>query len=122
MAGSSESERKFEQLSKAIAEAVMNSPKVKKIVAEIQKKEKLCPQSCMVLVLKMQVLAESLDSVFEEQVVDKKRAKRPRKKTSKNQGQYIDGQKLTKNEIAFEEYISERFDTYQWLKKHGLSF
>lgn len=122
MAGSSESERKFERLSKAIAEALMSSLKVKKIIAEIQKKEKLCPQSCMVLVLKMQVLAESLDSVFEEPVVDKKRAKRPRKKPSKNQGQYIDGQKLTKNEIAFEEYISDHFDTCQWLKKHGLGF
>ena len=52
---SSGSEHKFEELSKAIAEAVMNSKKVKKIVADIQKKEKICPQSFMVLVLKMEV-------------------------------------------------------------------
>lgn len=119
---SSGSDQKFEELSKAIAEAVMNSKKVKKVVAEIQKKEKICPQSFMVLVLKMQVLADSLDLDIEDPAVEKKRTKRTRKKPSKEQGQYIDGQKLSKNEIAFENYFSERFDAGQWLKKNGLEF
>lgn len=122
MDGSDGAERKFEELSKAIAEAVMSSKKVKKVVADIQKKEKICPQSFMVLVLKMQVLADSLDLDIEEPTVEKKRAKRPRKKSSKEQWQYIDGRKLTKNEIAFENFFGERFDTHQWLKKNGLEF
>ena len=55
------SEPNFENLSKAITEAVMTSDKVRKIVEEIQKDEEICPQSFMVLVLKMQVLTESLE-------------------------------------------------------------
>ena len=122
MEESSGSEHKFEELSKAIAEAVMSSKKVKKVVADIQKKEKICPQSFMVLILKTQVLADSLDLDLEEPILEKKRVKRPRKKSSKEQLQYIDGQRLSKNEIAFENFFSERFDTDQWLKKNGLEF
>ncbi|MEC7640837.1 MAG: hypothetical protein VYC17_01655 [Nitrospinota bacterium] len=119
---SGDSEQKFGELSKAIAEAVMNSKKVKKVVADIQKKEKICPQSFMVLVLKMQVLADSLNLDLEDPSLEKKRAKRPRKKSSKEQAQYIDGRKLSKNEIAFEDFFREGFDTDQWLKKNGLEF
>ena len=119
---SSGSEQKFEELSKAIAEAVMNSKKVKKVMEDIQKKEKICPQSFMVLVLKMQVLADSLDLDLEEPAVEKRRGKRSRKKSYREQVQYIDGRKLSKNEIDFENFFSERFDADQWLKKNGLEF
>jgi hypothetical protein len=54
-------ERDFEKLSKAITEAVVSSPKVKKIVEEILKKDKICAKSFMVLVLKIQALADVLD-------------------------------------------------------------
>ena len=53
MSHSHDSEPNFEKLSKAITEAVMTSEKVRKIVEEIQKKDDICPQSFMVLVLKM---------------------------------------------------------------------
>ena len=61
MSESDGAEYNFEKLSKAITEAVMTSPKVKKIVAEIQKDEEICPKSFMVLVLKMEVLTDSLE-------------------------------------------------------------
>ena len=115
-------EHEFEKLSKAITDAVMNSEKVKKIVAEIQKKDKICPQSFMVLVLKMEVLTESLEMEIEEEFVEKKPAKkRGRKKVSK-QPQYIDGRKLSKHEMEFEKIASEKFDTQLWLKRNGLIF
>ena len=60
MSHSHGSEPNFEKLSKAITEAVMTSEKVRKIVGEIQKNDDICPQSFMVLVLKMHVLTESL--------------------------------------------------------------
>ena len=66
MSHSHDSEPNFENLSKAITEAVMTSDKVRKIVEEIQKEEDICPQSFMVLVLKMQVLTESLELNIEE--------------------------------------------------------
>ena len=79
MSESDGAEYNFEKLSKAITEAVMTSPKVKKIVAEIQKDEEICPKSFMVLVLKMEVLTDSLEleveeGLTEEPPVTKKRA------------------------------------------------
>lgn len=120
MSHSHGSEPDFEKLSKAITEAVMNSDKVKKIVAEIQKKEKICPQSFMVLVLKMQVLTESLEMELEEDLPAKKSPKKRGRKKASEQRQLIDGRQLSKSEIAFQEIISERFNTEDWLKKNGL--
>jgi len=41
---------------------------------------------------------------------------------SGQKAEYVDGRKLTKNEIAFEDYLSEKFDETDWLKKHGIIF
>lgn len=125
MSESSGPEKELEKLSKAITEAVMNSEKVRKIVSEIKKNEKICPHSFMVLVMKMQVLTDSYetDVELEEdlQEKEKKPAKKAKKKSSEP-AQYIDGRKLSKNEIAFQEFVKERFDAESWLKKNGLIF
>ena len=115
-------EKDFEKLSKAITEAVMTSEKVKKIAEELQKKEDICPDSFMVLVLKLQILTDSL-SVDVDEVSDKprKKAKRARKKPS-GMEQYIDGQPLTSREIKFQEFANKRFNSDEWLKKNGLIF
>lgn len=114
------SERDFERLSRAITDAVMNSEKVKKIVAQIQKKEKICPQSFMVLVLKMQVLTESLEMEVEEDFLDTLPAKKASKRKSSERPQYIDGDRLSKKEIEFQEFNNKQFDSQAWLKKNGL--
>ena len=85
MSDSDGSERSFEKLSKAITEAVMTSPKVKKIVAEIQKDENICPKSFMVLVLKMEVLTDSLELEVEEELTEERPA--PKKRRSKKPSQ-----------------------------------
>jgi hypothetical protein len=123
MSHSHDSEPNFEKLSKAITEAVMTSDKVRKIVEEIQKNDDICPQSFMVLVLKMQVLTESLQLNIEgndivEDTVNRKRTKKKNSKTP----QFIDGQELSKDEIDFEEFRSKQFDSENWLKKNRLSF
>jgi len=121
MSHSHDSEPEFEKLSKAITEAVMTSEKVRKIVEEIQKKDEICPQSFMVLVLKMQVLTESLElKVEQDNAAGKPITKRPGRKKSPEKSQYIDGRKLSKREIDFEEFLNERFDSESWLKKNGL--
>ena len=118
---SHDSEPEFEKLSKAITEAVMTSEKVKKIVAAIQKNDRICPQSFMVLVLKMQVLTESLELEIEQEGTEKKPVaqKRGHKRTSEKP-QYIDGRKLSKREVDFEEFVNGRFDSETWLKRNGL--
>ena len=123
MSDSDGSERSFEKLSKAITEAVMNSPKVKKIVAEIQKDENICPKSFMVLVLKMEVLTDSLELEFEEELkVERPAPKKRRSKKSSRKRQFIDGQELSKKEIEFQEFSNKKFDDDEWLKKNGLIF
>ena len=123
MSHSHDSEPNFEKLSKAITEAVMTSEKVRKIVEEIQKNDDICPQSFMVLVLKMQVLTESLELNIEQDSIEEKPVapKRTRKKSPKK-SQYIDGHKLSQHEAAFEEFRSKQFDSENWLKKNRLTF
>jgi len=120
--GSGGSEREFERLSKAITDAVMNSEKVKKIVADIQKKEKICPQSFMVLVLKMQVLTDSLEMEVEEDLLENTPPRKNGGKKPRNLPQYIDGNRLSKSEIEFQEFFNKQFDTEDWLRKNGLIF
>ena len=123
MSDSDGSERSFEKLSKAITEAVMTSPKVKKIVAEIQKDEDICPKSFMVLVLKMEVLTDSLELEVEEELKEEQPApKKRRRKKSSRKPQFIDGQELSKKEIEFQEFANKKFDNDEWLKKNGLIF
>lgn len=113
-------ERDFERLSKAITEAVMKSEKVRKIVGDIQKKENICPRSFMVLVLNLQGLIGAVESNAPEETPVRKPSRRPKKKKASEYEQYIDGRKLTKNEIAFQEYINERFNDESWLRDHGI--
>ena len=123
MSDSDGSERSFEKLSKAITEAVMTSPKVKKIVAEIQKDEDICPKSFMVLVLKMEVLTDSIELEVEEELKEERPApKKRRRKKSSRKPQFIDGQELSKKEIEFQEFTNKKFDDDEWLKKNGLIF
>jgi hypothetical protein len=123
MSHSHDSEPNFEKLSKAITEAVMTSDKVRRIVEEIQKNEDICPQSFMVLVLKMQVLTESLElNIEEKDILEDTIARKVTKKKNPKNTQYIDGEKLSKHELDFEEFRSKQFDSENWLKKNRLSF
>ena len=123
MSESDGAEYNFEKLSKAITEAVMTSPKVKKIVAEIQKDEEICPKSFMVLVLKMEVLTDSLELEVEEGLTEEPPVtKKPASKNSPKKAQFIDGQRLSKKEIEFQEFSNKNFNTEKWLKKNGLIF
>ena len=116
-------ERNFEKLSKAITEAVMTSPKVKKIVAEIQKNDEICPKSFMVLVLKMEVLNDSIELEVEEELTENQPSPKKRTiKTPSKKPQFIDGQQLSKKEIEFQEFSNKKFNTEEWLKKNGLIF
>ena len=123
MSHSHDSGPQFEKLSKAITEAVVTSEKVQKMVEEIQKKDGICPQSFMVLVLKMQVLTESLELNIEQDDTAEKPVtkKRTRKKTSKK-SQYIDGRRLSQHEIDFEDFSNKRFNSEDWLKNNRLTF
>ena len=133
MTDPSEPERDFEKLSKAITEAVVSSPKVKKIVEEILKKDKICAKSFMVLVLKIQALVDVLEEDeggidlengddLETSDSDAKENQKPEKKLPQDPAQQIDGRILSEKETAFENFANEKFDTEAWLKKLGIIF
>jgi len=123
MSHSHNSDPHFEKLSKAITEAVLTSEKVRKTVEEIQKNNEICPQSFMVLVLKMQVLTESLELDIEQgDIAEKSTAQKKIRKKSSKKSQFIDGRKLSRDEVAFEEFRSKQFDSDNWLKKNRLTF
>ena len=123
MSNSHDSGPEFEKLSRAITEAVTTSEKVRKIVEEIQKKDAICPQSFMVLVLKMQVLTESMElKVDRDNISEKSATKKRSRKKIPEKAQYIDGRKLSEREVDFEDFLNERFDSKHWLKKNGLTF
>jgi len=120
-------ERDFEKLSKAITEAVMLSPKVRKIVSDIQKKDEVCSQSYIVLVLRLSTLTDSVEAEVtmepaEEETKPKKKPSQRGRKKAGNAPQFIDGKKLSRKEIEFQEYVSKDFDVEDWLKKNKLKF
>ncbi len=133
MSDANSPEREFEKLSKAITEAVMTSSKVRQIVSEIQKKDEVCAQSFMVLVLKLSTLTENLESDAEpetgsdtveespEEKPKKKQQRRTAKKAEKP-SQFIDGEKLSRREQEFNEFVNRDFDQDDWLKKNKLIF
>ena len=123
MGHSHDSDPEFEKLSKAITEAVLTSKKVRKLIEEIQKKDEICPQSFMVLVLKMQVLTESMELKAEQDnILEKPATKKQNRKKNPKKAQYIDGRKLSEREVDFEEFLNKRFDSKHWLRKNGLIF
>ena len=75
----------------------------------------------MVLVLKMEVLTDSLELEVEEELTEERPAPKKRaSRTSPKKAQFIDGKQLTKKEIEFQEYSNKKFNTEEWLKKNGL--
>ena len=139
MSQDSSPEREFERLSKAITEAVMTSAKVRKIVSEIQKKDEVCAQSFMVLVLKLSTLTESVETDTSEDIIEaeaetevetetessveekpKKKTVRKSRKKPEEERQFIDGEALSKKEVEFQEFINNQFDQGDWLKKNKL--
>ncbi len=75
----------------------------------------------MVLVLKMEVLTDSLELEVEEELTEERPT--PKKRASRKspkKAQFIDGQQLSKKEIEFQEFSNKKFNTEEWLKKNGL--
>ena len=75
------------------------------------------------MVLKMEVLTDSLELEAEEETTEERPApKKGKSKKSAQRPQFIDGQELSKKEIEYQEFANKTFDTQEWLKKNGLIF
>lgn len=105
----------FEKLSKAISNAIAHSEEVSRVLSELYKKDKVSHDSFLVLVFKMQSL-----STLKEVDSGEDKEERIIRRLPLDLSQYVDGEKLTSNEIAFQEYCMKVFNEKEWLKKLGL--
>ena len=112
---SKDHEKKLERLSKAITEAILRSNNVRNALQDIQKENFIGANSLLMLVMRIDGLADLVNSMQENQGKKKKVSK-------KGSEQFIDGKKLSKSEIQFYEYLAESFDESGWLNENRLNF
>ncbi|VAX24075.1 hypothetical protein MNBD_NITROSPINAE02-2233 [hydrothermal vent metagenome] len=122
-------EKEMETLSRAIVEAIVKSRSVRKAISKLSNKEDLFSGSLMVLMLKLQSLADSTNKDDEGAFVDdaehgaviEDEISLLAKNKPINSDIYDEGKKLTPNEAAFRKFLSDNFDQQKWLKRHGLN-
>lgn len=124
-------EKDMEILTRAIVDAITKSRDVRDAIRRLSDADEVCSKSFMVLMLKVQSLAESMglelpatcSSEPDKPAAPQKEKKRGEAKQAaikKIAGGVVDGKKLTQREIEFCEYMAQNFDSVEWLKKHGL--
>ncbi len=117
-------DKEMEALSKAIVEAIMKSADVKEALGKVLNRENLRDSSFMALLLKIENLTQSMgleiscSCEFEgEELVAEDTAGSDKQLLSEN---IEEDAKLSPQEKAFREFLADRFDEDEWLKKHGL--
>lgn len=123
-------EEEFEFLSRAIVDAIVKSSDVRKAIRKLSESDESYAKSFMVLMLKVQNIAETLEGEkpakpglptekkmelgkedFEGELDEEP------EETRKN---YVDGKLLSPSEMAFRKFLAERFDQDDWLKRNKL--
>ncbi len=101
--------KELDGLSRAITKALLKSKDVLGILFDLKKRNMIEPSAMLALIIKVNDFINTAEKSLEDNPNE-----------SKPKGDYIDGRILTKNEAAFEEYISDKFDETEWLKKYGI--
>jgi len=127
-----ERETKFKDLSNAIVNALINDETVMAQLEQLRDRHVIEPGALLGMALKVTELLEISGVTISE---DEKKALSGSDKPQKTEAEShdvppkpspaetretIDGRDLTANEIQFQEWVSEKFDAGEWLKKTGL--
>ncbi|MBI3599401.1 MAG: hypothetical protein HY097_02010 [Nitrospinae bacterium] len=99
------------ELSKAITNALIKSDEVINMLFDLKKQNMIEPSAKLAFIIKVNDIINIAEKLSEVKSL-----------VSGQKSEYVDGRKLTKNEIAFEDYLSEKFNETDWLKKHGIIF
>lgn len=123
-------EKDMEILTRAIVDAITKSRDVREAMRRLTESDEVCAKSFMVLMLKVRSLAETMGLDFPSScshdpeksppVKEKKKADSRQDSFKKLMACYVDGKQLTPREMEFCEYLATKFDSDEWLKKHGL--
>jgi len=128
MAENKRPDDEMESLSRAIVDAIINSRDVRKAMRKISEADDSYSKSFMVLMLKLQNLADSidLDKNSQEQVknfnIGSEMSGLTQPRAKKNEFKnFVDGKRESTSEIAFREFLASRFNQEDWLRKNGLT-
>jgi hypothetical protein len=101
--------KELEELSRAITKALLKSKDVLSILFDLKKRNMIEQSAMLALIIKV----NDFINTAERSLGDGSNG-------LKLNTEHIDGKILSKNEAAFEEYLSEKFDETEWLKKYGI--
>ena len=115
-------EEDYRKLYGAFVNAIRNSKEIREIIEDLRKRNKINAISMFALIVKLEELlcGSSLPAKRNVHAVHKK--KRGNCLMEAMEGEYIDGEKLSTNEIAFEEFCRKSFDEEKWLKENRIKF
>ena len=116
-------EKEMDELSRAIVAAITGSEEVRLAMEKICEQEKVGARSYMMMMLELKNLAEYLGLSGDIPPLDEDGIGAPLDETEDEKEKPVaESEMLSKNELAFREFLAERFDESGWLSKNRISF
>lgn len=115
-------EEDYKKLYIAFINAISSSEEIKAIVEDLKKREQINSVSMFALIIKLEELLKGSALSAKTNLPLKQRSEAGKYLKAALEGEYIDGEKLSPNEIAFEEFCRNDFDEDKWLKENRLKF
>lgn len=115
-------EEDYRKLYSAFVNAIGNSKEIRTIIENLREKNKINSISMFALIVKLEELLDSSSVPAKTNLSAIKKKERTKCLNEAAEGEYIDGEKLSPNEIAFEEFCRKNFDEEKWLKENRIKF
>ncbi len=115
-------EEDYRKLYDAFVHAIGNSKEIRAIIENLRKKNKINSISMFALIVKLDQLLGSYSLSAKTNLSAIKKKERTKCLNEAAEGECIDGEKLSPNEIAFEEFCRKNFDEEKWLKENRIKF
>tara|TARA_Y100000294_G_C8452328_1_gene295187 strand:- start:11 stop:379 length:369 start_codon:yes stop_codon:yes gene_type:complete len=115
-------EEDYRKLYDAFVHAIGSSTEIRSIIENLRERNKINSISMFALIVKLEELlgASSLPAKTNHSVIKKKETTKCVNEAL--EGEYIDGEKLSPSEIAFEEFCRKNFDEAKWMKENKIKF
>ena len=115
-------EEDYRKLYGAFVNAIGNSKEIRAIIENLREKNKINSLSMFALIVKLEELSGSSSVPAKTNLSAIKKKERTKCLNEAAEGEYIDGEKLSPNEIAFEEFCRKNFDEAKWLKENRIKY
>ena len=112
----------YRKLYGAFVNAIGNSKEIRAIIENLRERNKINSISMFALIVKLEELLDSSSLPAKTNLPAVKKKEKTKCLNETAEGEYIDGEKLTPNEIAFEEFCRKNFDEEKWLIENRIKF